>query len=328
MAFHTIPLRDILLDGPEFDTFIFTYPLEAAPLSASIQTVGLLNPVRLREHERGWQIVCGARRVLAFQKLGRKEIPARTMKRTGCSDEQALLMSLADNAPRQWNPVEQARVLYKFHHLCQWDLERLARELAPQLGLPPALEMVQKYLALLFFEDDVLLALAKGALSPAHAFLLIPLSSSERSAIFQDVIQRCSPSLNECREIIDALLDLKVILKKSLPEILQMPVLVDALHSPGKSAREKNRLLREQLRRRRFPRLSQLKDQFEEQIKALPLNHRTQIRHAPYFESNHLEIHLRADTDHDLRAALAQLHAAASRGGFQPLFDLVKGGGR
>ncbi len=328
MAFHTIPLRDILVDGPEFDTFIFTYPLQAAALSASIQKVGLLNPVRLREHERGWQIVCGARRVLAFQELGRQEIPAQTMKHASCSDEQALLLSLADNAPRPWNPVEQARVLYKFHHLCHWDVERLAREMAPQLGLPPAPELAQKYLSLLSFEDEILLALANGALSPAHAFLLIPLSSPERGAIFQEVIQRCSPSLNECREIIDALLDLKVILKKNIPEILQAPALIDLLRSPGKPAREKNRLLREQLRRRRYPRLSQLEDQFEAQIKALSLSHQTQIRHAPYFEGNHLEIHLRATTNAGLREALAHLQAAARRGGFQPLFDLVKGGGQ
>lgn len=328
MAFHTIPLRDILLDGPDFDTFIFTYPLQAAPLSASIQNVGLLNPARLREHERGWQIVCGARRVLAFQEMGRKEIPAQTMKKVDCTKEQALLMSLVDNSFRQWNPVEQARVLYKFHHLCHWDLERLAGELAPQLGLPPAPEMVQKYLALLTFEDDVLFALAKGALSPAHAFLLIPLSPSERAAIFQEVVQRCSPSLNECREIIDALLDLKVILKKNIPEILRAPEIVEFLYAPGKPAKEKTRLLREQLRRLRFPRLSQLENQFDEQLKALSLNHPMQIRHAPYFEGNHLDIHLRATTNSDLNEALAQLHAAVRRGGFQPLFDLVKGGGR
>lgn len=323
MTLRSIPLRDILLDGPAFDTFIFTLPLDSRPLQTSIQRVGLLNPVWLRQHDIGWQIVCGAKRVLAFQELGRDGIPAQTVTDRDCSIEKALIMSLEDNLGREWNPVEKARCLQKFQTLCGWDVPKLASDLAPRLGLPPSPEVVQNYLALLCLEHDIQLEIAYSTLSPGHAFLLDSLSPPERRAVFS-LIQTCALSLNESREIIDNFLDLKVILKKSIPELLQESPF-EFLRS-GKNAREKNRLLRDQLRTLRFPRLSQLEQQFDDIRKALPLNSRIQVRHAPYFEGNHLEINLRANSIAELGEALAQLSAASANGGFQKLFDLVRGG--
>jgi ParB family chromosome partitioning protein len=326
MTLHSIPLQEILLDGPEFDNFIITFPLDITPLKESVQKIGLLNPVWLRQHENGWQIVCGSRRVLTYRELGERQIPAQIVTAADCPVEQALAMSLTDNARRELNPVEKARALQKFHALCHWDFPRLASELAPQLGLPPALEVVQNYLGLLGFERDFQLALADGTLSPAHAFLMIPLSGAERRTIFDKVIQTCLPSLNECREIIDNLVDLKMILKKSIPEILQRQPLAAQLGAPSKNAKEKCRLLRDALRRMRFPQLTSIEDRFVEALSTMSLKSSIQVRHAPYFEGNHLDISFRVNANTEIAAALAQLQAAASNGGFQKLFELVRGG--
>jgi len=170
MTLRSIPLEEIHLAGPAFDSFIFTFPLDNRPLQTSIQKVGLLNPVWLRQHDSGWQIICGAKRVLAFQELGRGEIAAQTVTERDCSIEKALTMSLEDNLWREWNPVEKARCLQKFQTLCGWDVPKLASELAPQLRLPPAAEVVQNYLALLSLEQDVQFEIANGMFSPSMLF--------------------------------------------------------------------------------------------------------------------------------------------------------------
>ncbi len=138
-------------------------------------------------------------------------------------------------------------------------------------------------------------------------------------------MQTCALSLNESREIIDNLVDLKVILKKSIPEILQESSF-EFLGWPTKNAREKNRMLRDQLHTLRFPRLSQLLQQFDDIRQELPLRSNIQVRHAPYFEGNQLEINLRANSTAELGDSLAQLSAASANGGIQKLFDLVRGG--
>jgi ParB/RepB/Spo0J family partition protein len=325
MTLHSIPLKDILLAGPDFDSFIFTFPLEISSLQASIHKVGLLNPVWIRQHKAGLQIVCGCKRALAFKQSGRKEIPAYLITEAECSPEQALMMSLADNGQRELNAIEKARALHKFHHICNWNLTKLAAELAPQLGLPPSIELVQNYLSLLSFEADILTAVASGRLSPAHAFLLSPLSAEERRTLFDAVLQTCAPTLNECREVVDNLVDLKIILNKTIAQILSEPPLSELLSSPMKHAKEKCRLLRAQLQQMRFPSLTQLESQFDEMARGLSLKPNTRVRHTPYFEGNHLEINLRASSETELGEALAQLSAAVASGGFKKLFQLVRG---
>lgn len=325
MKIHAIPLKDILLSGEDFDAFFFTFPLHTGLLKDSIRKLGLLHPVCLREHARGWQIVFGARRILACHELGWLDIPAQTLTAKSCSVEKALEISLAENTPhRRLNPMEQARALHKFHTLANWDISRLVAELAPQLGLPPSIEVVRNYLSLLRLEPDIQMAVAEGNLSPAHAFLLAPLNPPERIAIFNEIILTCLPSLSESREIIETLLDLKITLKKGIAESLGETYLSGILKSPLKNPREKCHLLRNALRRMRYPHLSRLEDEFAQILSALSLKNNIHVRHAPHFEGNYLDFDLRARTPRELEETVQHLSAVYANGGFRKLFDLVK----
>ncbi len=327
MQIHAIPLKDILFSGADFDAFIFTFPLHAGPLKDSIHKVGLLHPVCLREHPQGWQIVCGARRVLACRELGWRDIPAQTWAANACATERALEISLAENTlHRQLNPMEQARALHKFHTLANWEISKLVTEIAPQLGLPQSSEMVQDYLSLLKLEPEIQVAVADGSLSPAHAFLLAPLNPPERTFLFNQVVQTCLPSLNESREIIENLLDLKIMLKKSLPEILEGKNISAILHSSLKNPRDKCRFLRIELRRLRFPQLNRLEDEFAKILSALGLKNNVQVRHSPYFENNHLDFTVRAQHAEELTETIQHLSTVSANGGLHKLFDLVKHG--
>jgi ParB family chromosome partitioning protein len=322
-----IPIKDILHEGSNLEDFSFTFPLNAGALQQSIQKVGLLQPVCLRKHERGWQIVFGARRILACKELGWQKIPAQVYTAEELTVERALDFSFEEDIrQRELNPVEKARVLAKFFQLANWDFPRLVQEVAPRLGLPPSIEMVKNYLALLNLEEQHQIAVANGALTPAHAFQLEQLKSDERFVIFEEVFKKCRANLNEGRELIENLTDLKIILKKSVKEILSIKTISEFLNSSNKSPREKCNMLRGELKKLRYPQLTKLEERFSHSLKSLGLKGNIQIRPSPFFEENHLDVSFRAKNLDELNQTVQSMAQVAKNGGFSELFEITKGG--
>lgn len=326
MSYRSVAMEEILLEGRGFDRFIFTYPLTFEAVRQSVQEVGLLHPVCLRQEEGGYRIIYGARRILACRALGFSEIPARVISANGVSDEQALLMSLEEDRPqRRYNPMEQARALEAFRRWAGWSHATLVQTLAPRLGLPPSGERVRQYLGLLNLEDALQVAIAEERLATAHGFLLASLPSEERLAIFHQIFETCQPSLQEGREIIEHLSDLKAILKSPVGQILRRPPIQATLSAAHLAPRRRCKLLRDELRRLRYPSLTSTEQRFSEELDALDMSKTWRVQHAPYFEENHLTFSARVQSVEELRSAVARLTAACDDERLQRLFKLVRG---
>jgi len=302
MNLQTVDISQIRLDSP----FVFTYPLDGRRLQASIQEVGVLQPVCLRRDDDKFQVVFGARRVLACRNLGWQTVPARIFSREELSPERALCLSLEEDVlQRTYNPVEKARVLQKFNDLAGWTLEQLCSELAEKLQLPPTRDTIEDYLSLCDFTEQMQLALATDEISPAHAFLLKSYDEDERNQLFQQILVPCRPSFSEWRHLLDALEDLKV--------------------SASLNPRQKNNALLETIRRLRYPHLTKYEERFTTTLKATEVNGSIQIRHAPFFEGDHLDISFRTRSENDLQQKLTTMKATADNGWFAKLFKIVRG---
>lgn len=82
-----------------------------AELAASIRERGVLQPVLLRPHGDGYQVVAGERRFLAAGEAGFHTIPAIIRPLT---DREALLIALIENLQREnLNPMDEARAYYR-----------------------------------------------------------------------------------------------------------------------------------------------------------------------------------------------------------------------
>ncbi|MFQ5864512.1 MAG: ParB/RepB/Spo0J family partition protein [bacterium] len=324
MNIRVIPIKDIVLEGSNFDDFTFSFPLSAGALQESIRKVGLLQPVCLRKHERGWQIIFGARRILACKELGWHRIPAQVYAARDLSVERALEISLEEDIQqRELNPVEKARVLSKFMHLANWGIPKLLQDIAPRLGLPPSVEMLNNYLSLSELEKEYQTAVATRSLSPAHAFQLVQLRPDERFTIFQEVFIKCRPNLNEARELIENLTDLGIILKKSIKEILSIKTISAFLNSSHKNPREKSNMLRKELKRLRYPQLTKLEERFSKSLKSLELKSNIQVRPSPFFEEKHLDVSFRVKNPNELDQTVESMAKVSENGGFTKLFEIV-----
>jgi len=147
-------------------------PAALEELATSIASVGVVQPVIVREVEGGFELIAGERRWRAAQKAGFTVIPA--IVRTA-SDVESLELALVENVVRQQlNPVDEA---YALKVLLE-DLGVTQENLAARVG--KSRSTIANKIRLLDLPASVQESLASGALSEGHARALLGLAERGR----------------------------------------------------------------------------------------------------------------------------------------------------
>lgn len=151
-----------------------------ADLAQSLQTVGLLQPIVVRERPGGrYQIIAGERRFRAAQLAGFREI--RAVVRNS-DDDQVLTEALVENIHRvDLNALEEAAA---YQQLLD-DFGFTHEQLAARLGRSRS--AISNTLRLLGLPADLQRQLTSGALSPGHARALLAV---EDPAVQREVARR------------------------------------------------------------------------------------------------------------------------------------------
>ncbi len=145
------------LDEPQFSELV-----------ASLETAGLLQPIVVRKHLNGYQLIAGERRWRAAQKLGWQKIAAVIKE---ADDRTLLTLALVENLQRDnLSAIEEAtsyqRLIEEFQ-LTQADVARL-------LGRDRS--TVANAIRLLKLPPDVTEMVDRGRLSEGHGRALLALS--------------------------------------------------------------------------------------------------------------------------------------------------------
>lgn len=135
-------------------------------LVASIDTVGLLQPIVVRPDGEGYVLVAGERRLRAIKKLGLGVVAAVIRDETG--DAANLTEALVENLQREdLNALEEAAA---YKHLLE-DYGKTHDEVALQVGRSRS--AVTNTLRLLQLPVPIQAMLVEGDLSPGHARALL-----------------------------------------------------------------------------------------------------------------------------------------------------------
>lgn len=141
-------------------------------LSASIAENGVIQPIIVRNTDRGLEIIAGERRWRAAQKAGVNEVPVIVRQ---VNDQQSLELALIENLQREdLNPVEEARAYEML--ISQYDLTH--EEIAKQIGKDRT--TVTNSLRLLKLSTRALDALSSGQISQGHARALVSLEDAAK----------------------------------------------------------------------------------------------------------------------------------------------------
>jgi len=154
---------------------------ELRELAESIAQSGLIQPIFLRKHGQGYQIVSGERRFRAFQSLGLPRIPA--LLRDQVSDRDMRELALVENIQRvQLNALEEAQAYEELANACGMTHE----EIAGRVG--KSRTAVTNTLRLLKLEPTVRDWLRTGKLTAGHGRALLQLQGAAQVKRAQAII--------------------------------------------------------------------------------------------------------------------------------------------
>lgn len=147
MKFQRVLLSRIDITTEGWDDFIFElYPDYVDRLAESFERVGQIYPLILMKNMDWLFIVAGYSKFLAMKKLGVEEAWARLFQINEISVENLLWLSLEEKCGRQLGDRAQHRIFQKFRDIAGYDVEKLAHEVAPAIGLEASTELVEKML--------------------------------------------------------------------------------------------------------------------------------------------------------------------------------------
>ncbi len=171
---------------------------ELLNLALSIRTNGVLQPITVRETEKGYELVAGERRLRAAKIAGLLTVPcividANTMK--------SAVFSLIENLQRQdLDYFEEANAIDRLMK----DFMMSQEEVARYIGKAPS--TVSNKLRLLTLPEQAKKQLCENGLSERHARALLSLPEKEIVPVLERIIQK-KLNINQTEELIREIIE-------------------------------------------------------------------------------------------------------------------------
>jgi ParB family transcriptional regulator, chromosome partitioning protein len=165
----SIPIANILPNPLQPRSVFDSTRLEE--LANSITTHGIIQPLLVRHHGSGYELIAGERRLRAAKLAGLLEVPAIVQD---YADERILEIALIENIQREdLNPMETAQALERLHT----EMNLSHEEIATRTGKDRT--TITNMIRLLRLPRDVQLLVAERRLSMGHARAILGLLTSE-----------------------------------------------------------------------------------------------------------------------------------------------------
>lgn len=150
-------------------------------LAASIKSIGIIQPITLRQEEDGtYLIIAGERRYRAAQRAGLQSIPAYIRK---VSDDAVMEMALIENIQREdLNAIEVALAYQQLQSRNGITQEELAQRVGKNRTT------VSNFMRLLRLPAEIQLALKDKHLSMGHARALLGIEDAEQQVALYHLI--------------------------------------------------------------------------------------------------------------------------------------------
>ena len=139
-------------------------------LKASIKEKGILQPILVRKHEKGYEIVAGERRLKAAKAIGLEQVPVIIKNVT---DREALVLALVENIQREeLNAIEEALGFKRLIEEFQFTQESVAEAIGKDRST------VTNLLRLLRLPQEIQKQVADAKISMGHARALLSLEGA------------------------------------------------------------------------------------------------------------------------------------------------------
>lgn len=262
-----------------------TYRITTGPgadgLVSSLQSVGLMNPPILVHTHSKFTIVCGFRRIAAWQHLEYSHIRARVVASITTAMD-CTKLAIADNAlQRPLNLIEKSRsydMLSRFYP----DDESLSRA-STSLGLNDDTSLITRIKKLCRYPLPIQNGILCNTISLAMAGELGELEP-ETGVAFANLFSDLKLSLNKQREIITLVKEIALRERVSILDVIHAEPFNKLVKNDDADRTQKTRDIRFYLKQRRFPAITRAEETFQSGLKKLKLGKGAKLIHPENFE--------------------------------------------
>ena len=151
-------------------------------LTSSIRSSGLIQPITVRETEKGYEIIAGERRYRACVNAGFTKIPCYILSP---SESQAAEMALIENIQREdLTAVEEAKSYVQLMNQTGMTQEQLAARIGKSQS------SVANKIRLLNLPEEVQEAVAEKKISERHARALLKLPEEKQVSAYRHIVEK------------------------------------------------------------------------------------------------------------------------------------------
>ncbi|MBI1870681.1 MAG: hypothetical protein HYS07_05750 [Chlamydiae bacterium] len=293
-------------------------------LEDSIQKIGVIHPPLLLTEKTGQPIlISGKRRIEIAKKINpHQTLWVKSYTREELTNLQAFHLNLYENLSiRKFNAIEKSNVLALLTNL-GISQESLQKEYLSLLELPLKEETPQQYFYLQKLDEETKQLVSLGILQVDSALILLKLDFKDRSCL-TSLIQNLRLGVNPQKILIRLAWD--IFKKGNIPphELFESQTMKNILEEESWSTGQKWASIEYELRKLRYPRLSQMEEEFKNIKKEMKLPPTITLQSPPYFESPDYALQLRFRNLEDYQEKLAILQQMGNNKNMEKLFKLT-----
>lgn len=277
-------------------------------LSFSIASIGLLAPLVVEEIGNSkYRLVTGFRRFACFKKLIIDSFPALVCG-AGKQPLELFYLGIMDNlAIRKFTPLEVSTIINKLEKNFAVDKETIISVFLPQLGFGKNPRIYELYKPITNLSAEWKAAIRNESATIETAFLMAHVNNLD-SKVFLDLILNLRLGKNRQKEFWGLLLDVARIKGISVFDLLQLKDLSDIVTDEKLTPPQKADRFKEYLWQNRYPRYSQVKQQYENLLIQAKLPPDITIYPPAFFEGDKFNLQLLFNSQKDLDEKLAILN--------------------
>jgi ParB family chromosome partitioning protein len=194
----------------------------------------------------------------------------------------------------------------------------------PALQLAPNEKVLEIYLNICACEEELKQYIAHHEIPLSMIELLTKLSSDDRKAIFA-LISHLKIGTNKLKELLTFLDEIALRDNCSIHQILHEEAIHDLLQHEKYSGPQKIEQIRQIIRKKRYPQLTTLEQEYYTYLKDLRLPRGLQVKTDRVFEDDKLTTTFRFSTPAELKTFAEDLLALAEKPELQKLLELIQG---
>ena len=184
---NEIDVNDISLNPDQPRTNFNQNPLEQ--LASSINELGLIQPITVKEKDGKYILISGERRLRAFKKLNLDSIPAYIRK---ANDQSSLEMALVENIQRR--DLDAIEIAISYKRLIE-ELNLSHDEMSKKLGKDRS--TITNYIRLLKLDPIIQSGIRDKFISMGHGRAIININSHEKQLFIYEQILKNNLSVRQ-----------------------------------------------------------------------------------------------------------------------------------